>query len=245
MLQSTTDHMMQSFEQRDNDKWGLILAAAGLGSRMGKTRPKQFLRVNDQLLYLHSLNAFLDLVDEAIVVVPKDWVENVTEELCGTFQSSLDCRITVIEGGDSRQRSVGSGLEALSSEIGSVMVHDAARPLVGTELILRVMEGVRKQGACIPVLSVTDTVKLIESGYILKTVERDSLALAQTPQGFKVDLLKEAYQLVARPGFQGTDEAFLVEKLGVKVMVVEGDTSNIKVTRKDDLEKMVKLISDY
>ena len=227
--------------EKSLESWGLILAAAGAGLRLGGSLPKQFLSVGGQPLYRYSLEAFLDLVDLVVVVVPRDRIQTVSEELSRTWSAERVESPTVVPGGENRQESVRLGLDALPAEIDNVLVHDAARPAVSRELILKVMEGVREQGACIPVLPVAETVKQIESGYIVKTLAREHLALAQTPQGFRLELLKEACRLARARRYLGTDDASLVEELGVSVKAVEGESANIKLTWKEDLERWLSL----
>lgn len=212
---------------------GLVLAAAGSGSRFGAVLPKQFLEWREKPLFMHSLLRLLPFVSEAVVVVSKDWMEWTERAVA---QEGITGAIRIVMGGDTRQASVSLGLAALSDRVEIVLVHDAARPLVSETVVQRVISGARKEGACIPVLPVKDTVKEIKDGFICATLDRDRLGLAQTPQGFRLELLREASEKAGREGFAGTDEAMLVEHLGRRVLTVEGDPENVKITWKDDLK---------
>jgi len=212
--------------------FGLVLPAAGLGSRFGSSLPKQFYELDGKPLYLHALEPFLDLVVEAVVVVPAEWENRISAQI-----RSLSVRtpIRVQTGASSRQDSVLNGLSGLASNTKYVLVHDAARPYVSPGLIRSVMQSTREHGASIPVVPVCDTVKIVEASLVVRTLDRHSLRLTQTPQGFELELLKKAFERAKVEAFQGTDESSLVENLGVMVHVVAGEANNIKVTWLDDL----------
>ncbi len=212
---------------------GLILAAAGSGSRFGSGVPKQFLDLHGKPVYLLALEAFLPFVGEAVVVVPAAMKAQVHRQL-DTYYFPFTPYVAV--GGDRRQDSVQSGLGYLGKQVKLVLVHDAARPFVSEGLIGRVVEGTHQYGACIPILPVCDTVKVVEADFIVETLDRESLGLAQTPQGFERSLLEDAFSEGARLGIGGTDEASLVERLGYKVRVVAGEKSNVKITWQSDLD---------
>ena len=207
---------------------GLILAAAGAGSRFGGEVPKQFSSLRGRPLYLHALEPFLEFFEEAVMVVPEAWKARVEKQI-----RSLPYRGRLIleVGGEQRQDSVYRGLSRLSDSIQLVLVHDAARPFVSMGLIARVLEQTRQSGACLPVVPLRDTVKEVASDRVVRTVDRGR----QTPQGFEINLLRKALVQAQKEGFYGTDEASLVERLGSPVHVVPGDSENIKVTWKEDL----------
>jgi 2-C-methyl-D-erythritol 4-phosphate cytidylyltransferase len=209
---------------------GLILAAAGSGSRFGSTVPKQFLPLDGVPVYLRSLEPFESQVSQAVVVVPPDWKQRVSCETRTLWAG----RVSVQAGGDQRQDSVKRGLAALPS-VDIVLVHDAARPFVTTDLIQRVIDETRRSGACIPGLAVSQTVKEVAGSIVVRTLDRARLVLAQTPQGFRRDLLLKAFQQAEEDGFYGTDESILLERLGMPVTVVEGEPGNIKITFRNDV----------
>lgn len=215
------------------ERAALVLAAAGTGSRFGSETPKQFLLHQGRPVYLRSLDVFVPFVAEAVIVVHHDWIARVKEDL---EKEALPITVKVEEGADTRQASVGCGLTRLDPGIEIVMVHDAARPFISAGLVESVLSMTFLQGACIPVLPVGDTVKEIEKGQIVRTIPRESLGLAQTPQGFRREYLEQAYERARRTGFQGTDEASMVEQLGVKIATVTGESRNIKITWREDLK---------
>lgn len=211
---------------------GLILAAAGMGVRFGGETPKQFLSFRGKPLYRRALEGFLGIAASAVVVVPEAWRDRVEREL----KADLNVNLRVVAGGETRQESVWRGLRALEGSVRWVLVHDAARPLVTESLILRVLEKTMRTGACVPVLPIRDTVKeLDDEGRVAETLPREGLALTQTPQGFSSELLIRAFAAAEWARFLGTDEAQLVERLGERVHVVEGDPANLKVTGVRDL----------
>jgi 2-C-methyl-D-erythritol 4-phosphate cytidylyltransferase len=212
---------------------GLILAAAGSGSRFGSRIPKQFLRMGGERLYRLALDPFLPFLDEAVILVPDDWIETVRQELPAV--ASGDKRLRVAPGGRHRQDTVSRGLRLLSAGVEIVLVHDAARPFVDAPLIARVIRAVRRGNAAVPVLKIRDTVKEVVSGRVERTLERERLGLAQTPQGFPAEVLREAVRQARQDQFYGTDEASLVERIGMEVQAVEGDPRNLKVTFEGDL----------
>lgn len=218
---------------RAGSECGLILAAGGSGSRFGAEIPKQFALLDGKSVYLHSLETFLPMVAEIAVVAPQQWIAKVTEEI-GKLEAPN--RIMVQIGGDHRQESVQNGLRRLSSDIRWVLVHDAARPFVSRALVEKVLERMRQTGAAIPGVSVHDTVKEVEAERVIGTLDRSRLRLAQTPQGFRRDLLERAFAAAQTERFLGTDESALVERLGEKVHWVEGESSNIKITWRSDLK---------
>ena len=115
------------------------------------------------------------------------------------------------------------------------MIHDAARPFPSLELISRVVEGAHQYGACVPISSVDDTVKEVHQDQVVRTIERKNIALAQTPQGFKMAILQSALESAMKENFYGTDESILVERLGIPVHIVPGERTNVKITWKEDV----------
>ncbi len=212
---------------------GLVLAAAGSGSRFSSRTPKQFLRMGGERLYRLALDPFLPFLDEAVILVPDEWIETVRQEL--SFRSAGDRKLRVAPGGRHRQDTVSRGLQLLSPGVEIVLVHDAARPYVDARLISRVIRAVQRGNAAVPVLKIRDTVKEVVSGRVVRTLERERLGLAQTPQGFPAAVLKQAVRQAGHDHFYGTDEASLVERIGVEVQAVEGDPANLKVTFEGDL----------
>lgn len=210
---------------------GLVLAAAGSGERFGSTTPKQFFEINGIPLYLRSLRIFADHVSEAAVVVPADRIEEVAER-CRSIPVEP---IRVVPGGRRRQDSVREGLSALSRRVEIALIHDAARPFATGDLIQAVVAGARLHGGCIPAVPLSDTVKEVADGKVVRTLDRERLRLAQTPQGFDASRLRDALERARLEAKEVTDEAALFEWLGHPVQVVEGERSNIKITFSEDL----------
>jgi 2-C-methyl-D-erythritol 4-phosphate cytidylyltransferase len=210
-----------------------ILVAAGRGERMGADRPKAFLDLGGQPLLLRAALAF----DEAPSV--ERLVAVVSEDQVGTARgilSSLKKKVAVVPGGPRRQDSVLEGLkQAPEAFEGVVLVHDAARPLVDVRLIEEVARVAEQAGAALPVLGLVDTVKRLRDGCVVETLDREELGAAQTPQGFRFDLLVSAYEAAFRDNVTLTDEAMAVERIGAPVRVVPGSAQNRKITTPEDL----------
>jgi 2-C-methyl-D-erythritol 4-phosphate cytidylyltransferase len=210
-----------------------ILVAAGRGERMGANRPKAFLDLGGQPLLLRAARAFDDApsVQLVVAVVPEGEVESA-QGLLGSLMTSL----AVVPGGRRRQDSVLEGLKQVPDGfVGVVLVHDAARPFVDVRLIEDVVRAADEEGAALPVLPVVDTIKRLREGRVEQTLDRETLGAAQTPQGFRFDLLVSAYEAAFRDQVTVTDEAMAVERLGAPVRVVPGSPLNRKITTPEDL----------
>ena len=218
----------------------VILPTAGLGTRMGRSR-KQFMQLNGSPIFLCTVRKFVasDRVTDVIIAVrPEDkpWVE----EIVGAEKFAKPVR--VVEGGDSRQQSVENGLAAVDPATDLVAVHDAVRPFIDAGAIARVIDEAALSGAAIVGIVPVDTVKQVgkmhgDKAKIRATIPRDHLVMAQTPQVFRYELLKRAFEQARADGFTGTDEASLVERLDeVEVSVVLGSDRNLKITKPADME---------
>ncbi|HID97269.1 MAG TPA: 2-C-methyl-D-erythritol 4-phosphate cytidylyltransferase [Thermodesulfobacteriaceae bacterium] len=219
-----------------------IITAAGSGTRMGTGTPKQFLNLNGRPVLAWSLEVFLksDLVREIIIVAPIAYQEQAVE-IAGEYAHDFD--IKVVPGGVTRQESVRCGLEASNPEVKWAAVHDAARPFVTLQQIESVCLMAREIGGAILATVVQDTVKRVdEDGLIIRTVERNGLFLAQTPQVCRKKDLKSAYRLADEKNIVATDEAGLLEVAGITVGVVESGSGNIKITTPGDLRLAEALI---
>ncbi len=215
---------------------GVVIVAAGSGSRTGGSELKQFRWVAGKPVLLHSVQAFMARPDVAVVVVvlPKAYAADPPPWL---FQCDVD-RLLVSVGGSERHESVVHGLEDLPEEVAIAVVHDAARPLVTDETIDRVIAEARKGHGAIAALPVVDTLKEVDAdGRILRTVDRSRLWRAQTPQAFPRELLERAHVAARRDGVGATDDAALVERLGLPVMVVRGSERAMKITEEADFAR--------
>lgn len=213
----------------------VVIVGAGEGTRFGPNGRKQFAKVNGKPLIAYTIEPFekSEVVDDIVLVVPRESTEWVKKEIV----EPLGFRKvrTVVPGGNSRQQSVFSGLKALSSQTQKVIIHDAVRPLVADPIIMRVLDAAKKTGAAITAVPAKDTVKEVESGDVVGTLDRRLIWLAQTPQCFSYNVIMEAHRQAASENFEATDDAALVEKYGYKVMVAVGSYANIKVTSPEDI----------
>jgi len=209
-----------------------IIAAGGAGARIGARVPKQLLDIDGQSMLARSITAFdtHPRVSEVIVVLPPELVGDEKQHLGVTKRP-----VRAVNGGPRRQDSVARGFDFVSTRADVVLVHDAARPFVSAALIDRTIEGAATYGAAIPAIRARDTAKRAQAAMIVETIPRDSIFLAQTPQAFRREVLREALALADRDDVDATDEAMLVERAGHAVRIVEGETSNIKITTPEDL----------
>jgi 2-C-methyl-D-erythritol 4-phosphate cytidylyltransferase len=225
----------------------VIIPAAGLGTRMGAPhagqsplRSKQFLELDGVPILIHTLRKFA-----AAPQVDSIWVAMRKAEISSfaltVDKAGLGKPVHLIEGGEHRQESVGNALDALPAESGDlVLIHDAVRPFVSQETITGVIEQTKRYGAAIAGVPAIDTIKRVErraEGAIVEaTIPREQIVQAQTPQGFRYGLLSPIFNEARIEGFQGTDEASLLERAGQPVRVVMGSTRNFKITTAADLE---------
>jgi 2-C-methyl-D-erythritol 4-phosphate cytidylyltransferase len=220
---------------------GLVLVAAGSGSRFGGDVPKQFRSLDGIPVYLASLLKFLPFTGVAVILVPEDRVEMAIGQVHG-FREIMDSEIDILvtAGGRTRQESVLKGLRCLQGKCRYVLVHDAVRPYLSGSLIARVIGAMQEYGAALPLEQVTDTVKVVKDGMVVETLDRSLLWRAQTPQGAVLQHLLDASEQASADGFTGTDESCLLEREGIPVRAVEGEKSNIKITWEDDLNRRVQ-----
>jgi 2-C-methyl-D-erythritol 4-phosphate cytidylyltransferase len=207
-----------------------IIVAAGTGTRMGGSLPKQFMLLKDKPLIYYSIKTFLDAYDDLqiILVLPVAYMDMGQEIIDAWFDKE---RIRITAGGDTRFQSVKNGLTFVEEE-SIVFVHDAVRCLVSKNLVHRCYEVVAQTGSAIPVVVSKDSVRLVEENSS-EPIDRTKIALVQTPQTFHSKILIPAYQIDYKDKF--TDEATVVEAYGLKVSLVEGEEENIKITRPTDL----------
>ena len=219
----------------EGPEWGAVVVAAGRGTRMG--RPKQLLEIAGKPMLEWSLErlAAIDGVADLAIATEPDWIERV-EALAAECASG--CSIRVVAGGATRQESVRRGLAALPARARFILVHDGARPLVRSEDVRRAMAAVAPGIGALLATPVVDTIKQIdESGAVLRTFERARLCAAQTPQLATADDLRRAHREAELRGLEATDDAALLEAAGVRVIAIEGDPENFKVTLPGDLER--------
>jgi len=221
-------------------KVSVILPAAGLGTRMGREKSgvsrKQFMLLDGAPILIHTIRKFLRCKSVTEIVVAlrtedMDWVRVLIEKERATRP------VRIVAGGDSRQHSVENALAAIEPDTDLVAVHDAVRPFIDSDLVEKVIAEAAQTGAAIVGIVPVDTVKRVHLNKIRATIPREHLVLAQTPQVFRFDLLKRAFEMARNDGFTGTDESSLVERLElVDVSVIQGSDRNIKITKPTDME---------
>jgi 2-C-methyl-D-erythritol 4-phosphate cytidylyltransferase len=224
-------------------KVSVIIPAAGLGTRMGRSAPekegisrKQFMLLNGSPILIHTIRKFVSspMVTEIVVALrgdDMDWAK----ELFKT--QGLGASVRPVEGGESRQQSVENALASIKDDTDLVAVHDAVRPFVSREVIEKVIEEAHATGAAIVGIVPVDTVKQVHRNKVRATLPRERLILTQTPQVFRLKLLRQAFEKARQDLFVGTDESSLVERLEeVEVSVVMGSDRNIKITKPTDMD---------
>jgi 2-C-methyl-D-erythritol 4-phosphate cytidylyltransferase len=221
-----------------------IIAAAGRGERMGGGRAKQFREISGTPIIIHTLRRFEQCasVAEVWAVVPAGDEAGVVALAAADGLTKL---ARAVAGGASRTESVWRGLQAIGPGAEVVAVHDAARPFVTPAEIDRVVAEAARSGAAILAARAVDTIKEAEGGSVARTLERARLWHAQTPQCFRSELLRRAYELALAEGLEATDDSALVERLGEPVGIVEGGAHNIKITSPQDFALAEIMMKSY
>jgi 2-C-methyl-D-erythritol 4-phosphate cytidylyltransferase len=222
-------------EHRGEAGAAAVVVAAGAGTRLGKPEPKLFVALAGRPLVSYALRAFEECgrIDEVVLVVPPGVEGEAKRRVVEAF--SLGKVRRIVPGGRTRGHSVSAGLAAVSEGSRTVLVHDGARPFVSVDLILAVLEAAEEFGAAVPGLESVDTLKRVEDGVSVATLDRSRIRRIQTPQGFHRVLLREAYEATLADDEVATDDASRVERLGVSVRVIPGSPMNFKITTREDL----------
>lgn len=215
----------------DSTKIGVIIVAAGSGRRMGGSIPKQFAFVGNEPILVRTINNFAKAFAGAkiVVVLSADWVD-FWHDLAARFRVA---RHTVVEGGAERFHSVQRGIEALSDAVDLIAVQDGVRPFASVELLRRVAECAASNGSAIPVVKPVDSFRRVASDGQSDIIDRSALRIVQTPQIFRADILRAAYDCAFEKSF--TDDASVVERAGFAVHLCEGERTNIKITTPEDM----------
>ncbi|MGY8751331.1 MAG: 2-C-methyl-D-erythritol 4-phosphate cytidylyltransferase [Fidelibacterota bacterium] len=208
-----------------------IIPAAGAGERFGEK--KQLKLLNGRPLIFHTIQPFInsELINEIIVVVPKENVNQVGREFKSTLTSK---KIEVISGGKTRQQSVNNGLKMSNKESELICIHDGVRPFLTVTLIEKVIKAAIGHDGAILATPSSDTIKRVLGNQILETLPREEIWRAQTPQVFLKSALEEAIEIAIDENLEGTDEASILEKIGYQIGFIEGSSLNIKITTKED-----------
>ena len=214
-----------------------IIVAAGKGIRMNNVLRKQYISFMGRPVLGHTLLLFnaCQMIDKICLVIPGEDEDFCRKKIIRPL--GLIKEVSIIHGGNERQDSVYNGILSLDEKTCSIVViHDGVRPFVRNEHLEACITNAKKSGACILGVPAVDTVKKVnKTGYIDKTLARDNIWLAQTPQAFQYPLIKKAHEDAKKNGLSGTDDSYLVERLGKKVKIIKGDRNNIKITDKQDL----------
>ncbi len=226
-------------------KVGVVIPAAGQGMRMGGGRAKQFLDLEGKPVLVHAMESLQASPEVDVIIVAADEVSrSEVEALVHRYHLTKVAHVVV--GGRERQDSVWNGLQALATEKPQiVLVHDAVRPIVSGDLIRDVCAAVEEHGTGVPAVAPVDTIKQVNrDNVVVATLRRSELRMIQTPQGFSMELLLKAYEKAAADDFHGTDDASLVERMGVAVRLIAGSPRNIKITAPEDLKFAAFLLKE-
>lgn len=214
---------------------GVVIVAAGTGSRMKMGINKQFIKLEGKEIIAYTIEKFYNNsnIEDIVVVVKEDESEFFKKEILDKYNFK---NIKIAYGGKERQDSVYNGLKSLDKKCDIVLIHDGARPFVSDKIIYNCIEEVKEHKAIVVGVPVKDTIKVIDNDKnIVDTPNRSVLWAVQTPQTFDYNILIDAYKDAFKSGFYGTDDAMLVERIGYKVKMVEGSYNNIKITTQEDL----------
>jgi 2-C-methyl-D-erythritol 4-phosphate cytidylyltransferase len=223
-----------------------VVVAAGKGKRMAADVSKQFMMLRDKPIVAHTLSVFDEqpAIDAIVLVVAARDIEYAEKNIVERYKYKKP--IAVVEGGMERQKSVYNGLMSIKANTSDIVViHDGVRPLVTGAMVQDSIDAARAYGAAVVGVPVKDTVKRVNNaGFVMFTPRRDEFWVVQTPQAFKYGLIREAHERAMQDGFQGTDDAVLVERLGHPVKMVKGCYSNIKITTREDLVLVQEFMND-
>jgi 2-C-methyl-D-erythritol 4-phosphate cytidylyltransferase len=213
-----------------------IIVAGGKGIRMGAATRKQYMLLAGKPVVCHTIEVFdaCSCIEEIYLVVPPDDLDTCSERWISSL--TLHKRIHLVAGGIERQDSVYRGIQSVSVQrCEIVVIHDAVRPFASSRIIEACVEEARVSGACIVGMPAMETAKLVHSGQIERTLDRNTIWMAQTPQAFDLSLIRTAHENARSERFTGTDDAMLVERLGRKVRIIPGSRLNMKITTPEDL----------
>jgi len=221
-----------------------IIVSAGKGVRMNRSTPKQYLLLQGIPVLCHTIMAFNKCpeVDKIVLVVPEKDIQYCREQLLSG--PDIGTPINVLAGGKRRQDSVFNGILSIDARDSIVVIHDGVRPLIRPEMISRCICNARDTGACILGVPLQDTLKMVGSGSLIqRTIARERLWTAQTPQAFHYQLIRDAHEAAAKAGVETTDDAALLERMGLPVSILRSTRDNIKITTNEDLVLAGALLS--
>ncbi len=212
-----------------------VIVASGLGARMQSELPKQFMDLAGKPVLYWTLSCFerCRIIDEIVLVVPEDYLAYSSQAIVDKFGFRKIHKITT--GGETRQESVLAGLTACPRATDNVAIHDGVRPFIRDTLIDMLFESVTSNQAIIPAIKVKETIKIVDNNMLARTLPRENIYLAQTPQVFYYPTIFEIHKKAAEQEYEATDDAMLAEQYGLDVKVIEGHYDNIKITTPEDL----------
>lgn len=217
-------------------KTDALIAAAGKGQRMGGRVRKQFISLRGMPLLYYALKPFEEFegIEHMYLVLDEGDFDYCKREIIQKY--GIKKVVQLVPGGDRRQDSVWNGLTAMEGHCDVVIVHDGVRPFVSPGILNRLMAAMKDVQAVVTAIPARDTIKRVDGrGNVLDTLQRNTLFHIQTPQGFRYEVIKEAYKRAFKEGIRGTDDAYFVERMGIQVKVVEGSYFNIKITTPEDI----------
>ncbi|WP_042278173.1 2-C-methyl-D-erythritol 4-phosphate cytidylyltransferase [[Clostridium] dakarense] len=221
---------------------GVVIVAAGKGSRMKMDINKQFIKLNEKEIVAYTIEKFYNHsnIQDIVVVVREEEANILKKEILEKYNFK---NIKIAFGGKERQDSVYNGLKMLDKDCKNVLVHDGARPFVSKEIINNSIDAAKKHNAVVVGVPVKDTIKVVtKDNDIVDTPDRSMLWAVQTPQTFNYEILMKAYESAFESEFYGTDDAMLIERIGYKVKMIEGSYNNIKVTTPEDINMGIQIL---
>lgn len=221
-----------------------IILAAGRGTRMKAEMNKQYLLLKGRPIIAHTIDVFekSPLIDEIILVINKNDIEVCKKNILEKYKFKKVKKVII--GGKERQRSVYNGILEVNEEAEIILIHDGARPIVSEQIIERCINGAKKHGAVSAGVPIKETIKIMKADrFVDFTPKRENVWITQTPQAFKTETIKKAHEIAIEENILGTDDAMLIEYMGEKVKMVEGDYENIKITTPEDLMTVEAILS--
>lgn len=222
-------------------EFAAVLVMAGAGARLGANVPKAFVTLGGKPMWRHAAETFASMAScrALVFVAPGDRVADVR----ATWKNDDRLLVRIVTGGARRQDSVRLGLAAVPPDVAVVAIHDAARPFIDAATIENAVGQAAKSGASLVAVPARDTIKRVSGGRVAETLDRSALWQAQTPQCFRLDLVRRAHEAAERSGWDVTDDCALLERLGHEIAVVQGGAWNFKITDQDDLAAAEALLS--
>lgn len=222
---------------------GVVIVAAGSGSRMKRDINKQFIKLDGKEIIAYTIEKFYksEDIDDIVIVIKENEEKYFIENIINKY--GFD-NIKLAYGGKERQDSVYNGIKKLNSNCEIVLIHDGARPFVNEDIIKNSIEEAKENNAVVVGVPVKDTIKVVDSnGNIVDTPNRSLLWSVQTPQSFKYEIITKAYEYAYSNDYYGTDDAMLVEHIGYNVKMIEGSYDNIKITTEEDLHFGIQILN--